>query len=179
MIRRNRVKQAEYNIIGDICFITVYGMDGLPKGPILVDAINAESCKLVKWHANGERKGELSKVCGRIDGKETRLHHFLFGKPPEGMEYDHKNRNPLDNRRENLRLCSLTQNQYNRDIRKTNTSGYKGVCDKNAKRFRARIWHNSRQVHLGYFDTKEEAALAYDVAALKIQGEFACLNLGV
>jgi hypothetical protein len=77
-----------------------------------------------------------------------------------------------------LRLCTLSQNQYNRSLRKTNTSGFKGVDDKNAKRFRARIWHERKSIHIGYFDTREEAANAYNIAASKLQGDFACLNGG-
>lgn len=151
-------------------------MQGEVSGVVIIDSIFQEDCQKYKWSISGSRAEEKGRVLSKINNKTVRLHHFLFGKPVKGEEYDHINRNPLDNRKCNLRLCSLTQNQYNRGTRRTNTSGYKGVCDKNAKRFRARIWHNRKPIHLGYFNTKEEAAEAYNAAALRLQGVFACLN---
>jgi len=87
------------------------------------------------------------------------------------VEVDHKNGDPLDNRRQNLRLCTHAQNQHNTGLSCVNTSGFKGVS-KRGKRWKAQIRINGKQTYLGTYDTPEEAGAAYDAAALKVQGEF-------
>lgn len=90
---------------------------------------------------------------------------------------DHKNRNSIDDRFENLRLASSTENHANSKTRKDSVHGFKGVAfDKRAKHkaWVARITVNNRRIHLGCFDTPEEAHAAYCAAAKRIFGDFAC-----
>lgn len=89
---------------------------------------------------------------------------------------DHKDRNPLNNRKLNLRPCLHIDNMQNQKKPKNNTSGYKGV-DKQGNRWRASISVNYCRISLGGFSTAKEAAKAYNRAALKYHGEFASLNL--
>jgi hypothetical protein len=99
--------------------------------------------------------------------------------PKKGEEVDHINRDTLDNRRKNLRVGTKPQNLWNQKIRSTNTSGFKGVDWKqweNSGAWCARLSHNSKRVHIGYFKTAEEAARAYDQKAKELFGEFARLN---
>lgn len=170
----------EYNCDGPVCRIEVFGLRGNQTGTIIIDAESAEKCRRMKWHIK-MRNGLATAVCGRVPGPDTgpsvRMHHFLFGPPPAGSEYDHINREPLDNRKANLRIVSATQNQWNRGLTRANTVGTKGVALVN-KKWRSRIWYESRQIHLGYFRSKEEAACAYDAAALRLRREFAVLNTG-
>jgi hypothetical protein len=89
---------------------------------------------------------------------------------------DHKNRNTLDNRKENLRECTYSENNINCGIKKNNTSGFKGV-NKHANKWRAYIKYNNKQIHLGTFENIIEAALAYNKKAIELFGEFAVLNV--
>ncbi len=90
---------------------------------------------------------------------------------------DHKNHDTLDNRRENLRNASPTQNHANRRIYSTSTSGFKGVSwNKNARKWMAYIKIEKRRKYLGLFTSANEAARAYDAEAKDLFGEFAHLN---
>jgi hypothetical protein len=94
--------------------------------------------------------------------------------PARNQEVDHKNRKRDDNRIDNLRLATRSQNQGNSKRPKHNTSGFKGVSrEKGAKRWHASISVKGRAVHLGYYDTPEEAHRVYTAAALQYFGEFA------
>lgn len=84
---------------------------------------------------------------------------------------DHINGNKTDNRWDNLRLATKSQNGMNRPAPSNNTSGYKGVS-RNKKRWAASIHENGLKRHLGTFDTPKEAHAAYCCAALKLHGEF-------
>jgi len=102
-----------------------------------------------------------------------RLHRIIMNCPDDKM-IDHINLNKLDNRRENLRVCTHQQNQFNTTKRSDNTSGFKGVYfDKQNQKFRASISIDGKNKYLGLFDTAEDAHECYKQAALKHHGEFA------
>lgn len=92
-------------------------------------------------------------------------------------QLDHINRNRADNRIENLRPCSAAQNQAHRPGNRTRKNGltHKGVdlSGKKLNRFRARIIHLGKYIHLGLFPTEEAAGAAYIAAASRLSGEFA------
>lgn len=91
-------------------------------------------------------------------------------------ELDHKDRDPRNNRRDNLRLATRSQNQANASLRVDSTSGYKGVCLHASRRWVAKIQVKRVRIHLGLFDSPEEAAKAYDRASRAYFGEFANTN---
>ena len=102
-----------------------------------------------------------------------RLHRMIMGEP-DGKMIDHINVNPLDNRRENLRVCTNQQNQCNKTKYKNNKSGFKGVYfNKQNQKFAAQIRLNGKKKQLGYFATAEAAHECYKRAAIKYHGEFA------
>jgi len=108
-------------------------------------------------------------------GGKKYLHRIIMC-APEGMEVDHKNLNKLDNRRQNLRICSHSGNMMNRVKQNNNTSGYKGVCaDKRRKKkpYKARITANKKTFCLGGFKKPDEAGAAYAKAAKRYHGKFA------
>ena len=103
--------------------------------------------------------------------------HRVIMNCPDGKEVDHINGNPLDNRKENLRICSHAENMRNSSIQKNNTSGYKGVYWNNErKKWQAQISIKNKVVPLGRFDDIKDAARAYNEAAKENYGVFARLN---
>ena len=95
------------------------------------------------------------------------------------MNTDHINGDGLDNRRENLRICTTLKNCQNRQKqRQTSSSVFKGVSwYPNRKKWVAYIKVNGIQLHLGYFTSEYNAAVCYNLAAKKYFGEFALTNL--
>lgn len=110
--------------------------------------------------------------------EQIKLHRLLLKNPPTVI--DHINGKPWDNRKSNLRAVTQHQNTLNSAKPKSNTTGYKGVCfDRRRNKYMAHIHPNGETKFLGYFDNPIEAAIAYDMAALKYYGEFARLNFPV
>jgi len=114
-----------------------------------------------------------------IDGKYDREHRIVwkthFGKIPVGMDVDHINQDKSDNRIENLRLGTRSQNKSNSKKHKDNRSGFKGVTYyKRYNKWMAQISHNYKKITIGYFDTPQEAHAAYKKKAIELFGEFAC-----
>lgn len=112
----------------------------------------------------------------RIKGKDIKIymHRFIIG--VINKEIDHINGNGIDNRKENLRIVTHRQNLMNAKKRTDNTSGFKGVSySKYHKKFRAYIKSNNKQIFLGYFNTPQEAHLAYIIKAKELFREFAKL----
>jgi len=103
----------------------------------------------------------------------TYMHRVVAGALP-GQVVDHINGDTLDNRKSNLRICSISQNGANRGKNKDNTSGYKGVTfHKGTKKWQAGIKIKGKYIYIGRFDDPALAASAYDKAAKEIHGEFA------
>jgi hypothetical protein len=127
------------------------------------------------WHAAKRERGTYAT--GWIGGREVDLHRLIPVDNSDLPLRDHKNQNPLDCRRSNLRACTYGENR--RNVRKTNTRSnpYKGVTlEATTGRWRATLRHNRISYNGGMHATAELAARAYDALAIKYHGEFACLN---
>ena len=105
-----------------------------------------------------------------LNGKK--LHRIIMG-DPEGQFIDHINRDPLDNRRDNLRIVSIQENSMNQTMRKTNKSGVPGVhwC-KSTNKWVAQIAYKYKHINLGRFEKLEDARKAREDAEMKYFGEF-------
>jgi hypothetical protein len=118
-------------------------------------------------------KNSYVMYSGAKDGLNCkRLHRIIMG-DPEGLVIDHINRNPLDNRRENLRIVSIQENTMNQGISKNNKSGVAGVYrHKKNDKWAAQINIKNKRIFLGIFDTLEDARKARKDAEIKYFGEF-------
>ena len=108
----------------------------------------------------------------------TLLMHREIMRYVGGKEIDHINGNTLDNRKENLRRCTHSQNSMNKPKPTNNISGYKGVYfSKQKNKWHAEIRKEHKKHHIGFFINKIEAAKAYNQKALELFGEYAHLNI--
>lgn len=125
---------------------------------------------------NPDKKGYLYL---NLKGKRYPLHAlaWLYAHGVYKSMLDHKNGIVSDNRLVNLRPSTHKQNVRNQKLKRSNTSGFKGVSfSKQKGKWRSQIRTDSGRVHLGFFSSKVKAAKAYDNAAVKFHGEFALTN---
>ena len=115
-----------------------------------------------------------------VSGKNSLpMSYVVMGEPPPGLLWDHKDRCRLHNWKENFRLATKALNVVNSGIRSNNVSGLRGVrmATHNLKNpWASQVTKDGKVKHLGYFATKEQAALAYNRAAKRLFGEFAYQN---
>jgi hypothetical protein len=144
----------------------------------LIDDKDYPKIKDKRWYGREVRN---DRVYYATTSRSESMHKIILG-TKKGFVIDHINGNGLDNRRENLRFCSQKQNSRNNRRRKDKkyTSKYKGVWKYNYDSGRigwvAQITVNDKAIHLGIFRDEEEAGYAYNQAAKKYFGDFACLN---
>jgi hypothetical protein len=113
-----------------------------------------------------------------VNGKRTtyRMHREILGLSiGGGGTVDHKDRNGLNNKKDNLRVVSNSLSSYNCKHKNSNTSGYRGIW-RHGRGWQASIGVNGKAIHLGSFSNPEAAALAYDRGALQYYGKDAQLN---
>jgi hypothetical protein len=110
--------------------------------------------------------------------KTILMHRQILGfNLNDKRKIDHINHNPLDNRKQNLRICTSIENSQNSIKRENVTSVYKGVSfHKNRKKYQAYIHINKKYTYLGFHENEIDTALAYNKAAKEHFKEFAFLN---
>lgn len=149
----------------DYAEIVLYGKDGNEVARTMIDLEYVDIVKDYKWY--------LTKDGYAYNSEVGRLHRFLT-KPTGDLVIDHINHNRLDNRVSNLRICTRQQNNFNTETRCDNSSGITGVYwVKRNNRWVAQITINGKLKHIGYYNTKEEAAEARRQAEIEYFGEFA------
>lgn len=148
----------------------------------IVDDVDYEKLIQYKWYATrGKGKDTFYAkrwiwIPKKRNNKFISMHRQIL-EVPSLQQVDHINHDTLDNRRLNLRICNNQENQRNEKISKNNTSGFKGVSwRKDKQKWRGYITINRKQIFLGNFISKENAAKAYNEAATKHFKEFALIN---
>lgn len=105
--------------------------------------------------------------------------HRIVAQAKPGQWVDHRDRNRANNRKQNLRCCSLSENNRNRGLYSTNTSGVAGVSfDKKRKRWIASITYCNKKIFIGRFNNKEDAIAARLDAEIRLFGEFSPQKIG-
>ncbi len=114
-----------------------------------------------------------------MSGKRYKAHRIIYLMHNKRLPpcIDHIDRECSNNRIENLRESTMSENQCNRSKNKNNKSGYKGVhWNKKSKKWVAKIAFNKKTFYLGLFDNPKEGAEAYNKKAIELHGEFANIN---
>ena len=141
--------------------------------------INEDDLELIlahKWRVNTKEAGKKTAYIRRTDDS-LKLHQLLMGAAPEGQVIDHTNGDGCDNRRVNLRFCTHSENHANESKRRGGTSPFKGVCfNASRKKWQAALTVYGETRALGRFDREEDAAMAYDRAAMEVFGSHARTN---
>jgi hypothetical protein len=133
----------------------------------------------LKWQAmyDSHTKKYYARCHQRIDGKDkTVLIHRIIMGAKKGEIVDHINGNTLDNRRQNLRICTNAENCRNKKIHSDNQNGFKGIR-KHKNFWQAKVTKDYKDYYAGSFKTPLEAAIAYNKKAKELFGEFAKLNV--
>jgi len=147
----------------------------------IVDEEDYEWLNQYKWCVakGSDNKCYAVRRNKNLKPNKIRMHREIMNlQHDNNLEVDHINGDTLDNRKSNLRICIHKDNLRNRKIQSNNTSGFNGVSfTKRENKWRSYIVIDQKQKSLGSFDSKEEAAKAYNEAAKKYFGEFAKLNI--
>lgn len=153
----NRYEFTEEYVIG-------YTYNGIP---FYIDIEDYDLVKPYQWYVKNNGYVFSSKTKTH---EAMYLHRLIMGEPQEMV--DHENRNKLDNRKYNLRLCNSSNGNYNRNRLKTNTTGYTGVSY-NGKYYRSYIHIDGKFIHIGNYNNLHEAVVSRLKAEYKYYGEYA------
>ena len=139
----------------------------------IVDTADFDRLAKYKWRAQWSKNTQSYYASGCKEAEGLLMHRVILGLVKgDRLQGDHINRNTLDNRRENLRIATNTENQFNKDKQSNNKTGYKGVSLYKNGLYRAGMTVNGKSKHLGYRKTPQEAYELYLAAAKERQGEF-------
>lgn len=142
----------------------------------LVDDEDFEELSKYKWYSSRVEHLFYPRRSVKTEkGQLTiRMYRQIMGlEHGDGKIVDHINGNPLDNRRQNIRICTFSENAWNQKNKKNNTSGVKGVSWlKRNKKWIVRIGFNRNRIYLGLFKTLKEASKVYEEKAKELYTEY-------
>ena len=164
------IKGNEYIFKNDYVIIKIKEVE------VLISFLDYDLVSKYTWRITP--KGYVETTSTRKEGRKNIRLSRLIMNCPKGKVVDHINSNRLDNIRANLRICSSQQNNLNVAKYVKSKSKYKGVtyC-KNTNKWRAKTKHFGKTISLGYYDTEEEGAKAYNDYMLRHHKDYARLNV--
>lgn len=134
----------------------------------LIDDEDYDRVSAHHWRIHNKRNYVTSVFNIKGKKKAIFLHRFIMN-PPEGMFIDHINRDPLDNRRSNLRVVTHQQNMRNKGVYKNNKSGCRGIYHRpSTGKYETQISHKGKNIHIGTFQDIDSAICAYNEAHKKM-----------
>lgn len=148
----------------------------------IVDTEDYERLNKYKWSVRHYRGSTYASRSGKrnvVKREHYLLHREILGVKNKWEFIDHINGDTLDNRKQNLRVCDLQRNTWNSKKTSGTNSVFKGVSViflKIGHKYKASIRNNGKTERIGEYKTEIEAAIAYDVRALELFGEFANIN---
>lgn len=170
---RRKLEANEIKFEGKIVYIYLRGING--KGKVAITDVKSFfkfNLGSYTWIAD-----KLGYVCAWDSlAKKNVYMHRIVSENDSKLHTDHINRNILDNRCENLRICSAAENNRNADVRVDNKTGYKNVT-LNTGLYRCMIKINKIKEYFGHYDKKEQAGLAYNIVMKKLFPEFTMFNV--
>jgi hypothetical protein len=159
-------KYNDYEIQED--YVIMYTSKG---EPFYIDLEDFWKVKNICWN-----QSDTGYIISDINNKRTRLHRFIMN-CPDGMDVDHINHNKLDNRKNNLRIVTRSQNHMNKPVRSDNTTSVTGVWwFKERNKWTSEITINRKKIHLGCFDNFGDAVKVRKQAEEKYFGEYSYDN---
>jgi Holliday junction resolvase len=163
-VKRSRGDKNEIIINEKCAEIVLYDIEYNEKARALIDLEDVEKCKPYKWVFRND-----GYVSTKINGKGVKLHRFI-AETPKGKHTDHINRDKLDNRKLNLRVCTQSENNKNKNTYQTNKSGKRGVLLREDGKYHVAITYNRHKKHIGLFNTFEEAVRAREISEIEYYG---------
>ena len=165
-VKRTRFEPNEIEFCSDYALVHLYNRSGKVVAKAIIDLEDVDKVCGYRWM--------FSTTGYVVNAKAGKIHNVIMG---VRARHDHKNNQPLDNRKENLRPCTNQENAFNSLIHKDSTSGVKGVSwNKQYGKYMAYICCSNKREKLGFFTDVIEAAIAYNNAAIRLFGEFAKVN---
>ncbi len=153
-------------------YIVCYTIHGQVTGKILIDSNNLSKCQKHQWHIENMSNRNLQYAAACYNRGTLRIHRFLTNAGKDA-QVDHINHNGLDNRMANLRICSLSENNRNKDFSQWKCANKLSVgIRKIRERYFARIMVDKKEIALGGYSTLEEAILARRNAEIKYFKEY-------
>lgn len=165
----------QIRIEGNIAYVPLtQGYEAIIDAEDVPMIIGRNWSAVVARRSNGLIRAVYAYRVDTCKGKQKTIRlHRLINDTPFGMETDHVDGDGLNNRRENLRTATHSQNQHNQRIAAHNTSGVKGVSwDKSTQKWQALIKLMGKRKHLGLFATIDEASAAYAKESAALRGSF-------
>lgn len=165
ILERTKYDSNEIIEYDDCAEVVIYNKQCEEVARAIIDLDDIDKVKGYKWALS---HGYV------VSGKNNIRLHRLIMDCPDDMVVDHENNNPLDNRKDNLRICTQQQNMMNRSIQSNNTSGITGVnWDKSRNKWRVQIALNKKHKTLGFYENIEDAIQVRRQAEIDYFGEFA------